>query len=465
MNSTYSAHRGATGVLPSAWPVAAAGLLGSLLVGVLLARNTTLGVAAAVGACYAPVAFMNLPIGIVLWIPLAFLNHAAVAGPAPTLMMIILGAAWIGALPTARGAVSAVFRRHAAMFTLMLGLLAWTTASLIWAEDLGAAASNFWWWWIAGAVLTVVTTTIDSRRFAVIACWAVVAGALLSLAVAVAQGTDSSAALATQDEGRLGTSGPQDPNYLAAALVPAGVLAAGLAALTRPGVWRVGLIGIIAALAIGLLATGSRGGLVAAVVAVAAALALARGRRLQIGALVALAVVVVGGWVFASSPDTIDRVKTFESGTGRVDLWSVALRMSGDNPVVGVGIDNFQSRSIDYVLQPGQLENAELIVDTPHVVHNVYLQQLAETGVVGLALLLGFFGAALAATASAARRFREVGDRAMEGLASAVLVAQIAALSASVFLSNGYDLPLWILLALGPPLVTVATRAQGTVSR
>ncbi len=44
----------------------------------------------------------------------------------------------------------------------------------------------------------------------------------------------------------------------------------------------------------------------------------------------------------------------------------------------------------------------------------------------------------------------------MEGLASAVLVAQIGILSASVFLSNGYDMPLWLTLALGPMLVSVA---------
>ena len=123
--------------------------------------------------------------------------------------------------------------------------------------------------------------------------------------------------------------------------------------------------------------------------------------------------------------------------------------MSEDNPVLGVGVNNFESRSADFVLQPGRLENTELIVDRPHVAHNVYLQQLAETGVIGLGLLIGFFGAGLLATRSAAQQFRSVGDAPMQGLASAVLVAQIAALSASVFLSNGYDLPLWLLVCTG----------------
>ena len=433
-------------------------MLGSLLVGVLLARNTEVGVAAALGAFYAPVVLMNLPLGVVLWVPLAFLSHAAI-GPAPTLMMILIAIAWIGALPAARVTVIEVFRRHAALFGLMLGLLVWTTASLMWAQDLEAAASDFWWWWIAGAVLTVIATTITRRHFVVLACWAVVIGALISLALATFRGIDTSAATA-QEGGRLGASGPQDPNYLAATLVPAAVLAAGLAALTRSGPWRLVLIGAIVALGIGLIATGSRGGVVAAIVAVAAAMALVRGRRLQIGGLIATGVLVIGGWALASSSETFDRIKSFDSSTGRVDLWSVALRMSEDNPVLGVGVNNFESRSADFVLQPGRLENTELIVDRPHVAHNVYLQQLAETGVIGLGLLIGFFGAGLLATRSAAQQFRSVGDAPMQGLASAVLVAQIAALSASVFLSNGYDLPLWLLLALGPTLASVAAREE-----
>ena len=461
MNSQYIERRAATVVLPSAWPLVVAGLLAALLIGVLLAQNTRFGIAAAVGACYAPIAFTNLPLAVVLWVPFAFLSHAAVAGPAPTLMLILIALAWIGALPAVRREVAGVFRRHAIMFACAAGLVAWTTASIVWAEDVAAVLDDFWWWWIAATVFVLVTTTINTRRYVVLVCWAVVIGALISLMVAVGRGTADSIAVATQEGGRLGASGPQDPNYLASALVPAAVLAAGLASLTRNGPWRLALIGAVGVLGVGLIATGSRGGVVAAIVAIAAALALVRGRRMQVGALIAIAVVVIGGWMTTSSPETIDRLKSFEGGNGRVDLWSVALRMSEANPITGVGVNNFQSRSVDYVLEPGRLENTELIIDRPHVVHNVYLQQLAETGVVGLGLLLGFLTAGLVASGGAARRFRELGDRPMEGLSFAVLVAQIGALSASVFLSNGYDVPLWLLLALGPMLASVAARQRG----
>jgi O-antigen ligase len=422
----------------------------------MLAANAKFGIAAAVGACYAPLAFINLPLAIVIWMPLAFLSHTGVVGSAPTVMMILLAVAWIGALPASRSQAIAVVRRHGVLFGCLAALLAWTTASLTWANDLSAAAGDLYWWYIAAAVFLVLVTTLRDRRYVVGACWAIVIGALVSLAVAATVGTESDAVLAAQDAGRIGTSGPQDPNYLAAALIPAAAIAAGLAALTRSGPWRLVLILAMGVLGIGLLATGSRGGVVAAAFAVAASLFLARGRRVQIGGLLAIAALVIGGWILTSSPETINRLQDFETGNGRVDLWSVALRMTGDNPIVGVGVNNFESESINYILQPGRLQDAELIVDSPHVVHNLYLQQLAETGVVGLALLLAVFAAAMVATGSAARRFREIGDRAMEGLASAVLVAQIGILSASVFLSNGYDMPLWLTLALGPMLVSVA---------
>ena len=238
----------------------------------MLAANTKFGIAAAVGACYAPLAFINLPLAIVIWMPLAFLSHTGVVGSAPTVMMILLGVAWIGALPASRSQAIAVVRRHGVLFGCLAALLAWTTASLTWANDLSAAAGDLYWWFIAAAVFLVLVTTLRDRRYVVGACWAIVIGALVSLAVAATVGTESDAVLAAQDAGRIGTSGPQDPNYLAAALIPAAAIAAGLAALTRSGPWRLVLILAMGVLGIGLLATGSRGGVVAAAFAVAASL-------------------------------------------------------------------------------------------------------------------------------------------------------------------------------------------------
>jgi len=90
------------------------------------------------------------------------------------------------------------------------------------------------------------------------------------------------------------------------------------------------------------------------------------------------------------------------------------------------------------------------------VTHNVYLQQLAETGIVGLALLLVVCAACAAGAQIAAGRFEAAGDRAMAALARASTVAMIGLLAASFFISNSTDKRLWIVLALGPALLAAA---------
>jgi hypothetical protein len=49
----------------------------------------------------------------------------------------------------------------------------------------------------------------------------------------------------------------------------------------------------------------------------------------------------------------------------------------------------------------------------------------------------------------------------MATLARTVVVAQVAMLAASFFISNGHDRRTWVLLALGPALVATATRTAG----
>jgi O-antigen ligase len=141
-----------------------------------------------------------------------------------------------------------------------------------------------------------------------------------------------------------------------------------------------------------------------------------------------------------------------------VDLWTAGWRMAQDHPVAGVGFNNFREASADYAREPGALEMVEYIVERPHVVHNTYLQLLAENGVIGL-VLFGFFviGCTRAAWL-AATRFEERGERSMGALARAVVVASVAMLGAALFLSAAVDQRLWLLLALGPALLAAASR-------
>ena len=85
--------------------------------------------------------------------------------------------------------------------------------------------------------------------------------------------------------------------------------------------------------------------------------------------------------------------------------------------------------------------------------HNVYLQQLAETGVVGLALLLAIIAACLRSGRACGPALGRAGDARARPLARSSLVAMIGFLTASLFISDSTDKRLWILLALGPTLL------------
>ncbi len=135
--------------------------------------------------------------------------------------------------------------------------------------------------------------------------------------------------------------------------------------------------------------------------------------------------------------------------------------MSLDHPLGGVGLNNFRLESSAYVREPGSLEHVELITERPHVVHNAYLQLLAEEGVVGLGLFLALALGCMAAAWHAARRFDASRRQGLAALARAILLAIGGALVASWFISNATDKRLWALLALGPALLAVATEQAG----
>ena len=437
--------------------------LAAIVIGGLFAYDPRFGIVALLAVIYIPVILINLPVGAALWIPLAYLGAIPKVNLAALALVILLIVAWLGVLPARRDFVVAVARRNAGLLWGIALLTAWLTASLAWAGDPGAALDNVWNWYVSAIVFMLLATTITKPKHLIILIVAMIVGVILAALAGYAPGSDDAAT--AQVDGRL-SGGLGDPNYLAAGIVPVVALAAGLAVNTRHLGLRWALFGAIAFLAISLIATGSRGGVVAAAVSAIAVITVSRSQKVRLGAILLAAVAIFGLWFLANSSGTWERIREFDSnGTGRVELWTVAWRMSEDHPLIGVGVNNFQSESVDYVRQPGQLESVNLISEQPHVVHNIYLQQLAETGAIGLALLIFVLFAALRTTWKAVRRLERAGALSMASLGRTVLIAQLGALTASTFISNGYDRVLWILLALSPIMGTIAARSASTSDR
>ena len=441
-------------------PIIAAGLGCAVVVGVAGAVKLGFGVAALLGVLFVPIVMLNVPLGVLAWIPAIFMARVPAFSFGPTLLAIMVATAWLLALPATRGHVGEVLRRHRVLFGVMGLLLVWTTASIFWSFDREAALLDFGWWFAAAATFLIVSTTLSTRRFVIWACAAFVVGATASVLAGFIPGDVAVRGDINEDEAARLAGSLGDPNFLAAGVVPAIALASGLIATIRSSGLRWALLAALVVLVGGLIATGSRGGIVAAGVMVIAAICLERGRRLQLGALLVALVAAVGLIAIYNSSSSIDRLREFETGNGRVDLWSLAIRMSEDNLVTGVGINNYRPESARYLQEPGFVQEPYLILSSPHVAHNTYLQQLAETGIVGIGLLLAFAGAALAATRRASQMFLTRGDRGMAALARAVLVAQIGMLTTSIFMSNGYDQRIWVLLAFGVALVAVASRGR-----
>jgi O-antigen ligase len=130
--------------------------------------------------------------------------------------------------------------------------------------------------------------------------------------------------------------------------------------------------------------------------------------------------------------------------------------MVKSSPTNGIGVGQFPVSSIHFLLTPGAILRDEFIVDEPKVAHNVYLEVLAELGVVGLVLFLSILAFSISSAVRAARAFERARDLRMEALSRAVAVSTIALLAADIFASEQYSKQLWLLLALGPALHRIA---------
>lgn len=435
-------------------------LLGAaVLAGLALSIDARLGLAGAGGAIFVAFLLADLPVAIALWVLALFLAGVPGTHGAPTATSVVLLAGWAGTLanrgPTLRSASWSA--RWA--FAATAGLTAWTAASYLWAGHPGAVVDAVQNWGIAVAALPVIVTGCERSRDVLVVALAFVAGATLSVLVGVAQGTNAAPATeqaaAEFSAGRLQV-GITDPNYLAANIVASVVLVGGLVGLSWLRRWRPALLGCLPVLLYGLVATQSRGGLLAAVVGAALAVFLLPEFRVR----------VLGGVVAAVSglalllllqPRAVERItQSDSSGTGRTDLWSAAWHVWRDAPILGVGSGNFPHAKSAYADRIGFVEQPTLLLDMPMVAHNVWLQALAETGLVGLLLQGLALGACIAASFLAARRFAAVGNAELGFFARTLGVAQLASLAASTFISNAGDRIFWVLLALGPALLAVA---------
>ncbi len=185
------------------------------------------------------------------------------------------------------------------------------------------------------------------------------------------------------------------PNHLAGYLEISAVMGLSIVCWSRQSFWLKLLAGYGAVIcAVGIVLTGSRGGYLSTffgllVFIVLSWMALRRASKRQIwvsafGAIMVAAIMFAGITAIFSRHYALQSraTKVFDPHDIRVDLWKVALQQFKLNPALGTGAATYQ-----YYAR--QFRPAYIQAD-PVYAHNDYVQLLAEYGVVGLALGLGF---------------------------------------------------------------------------
>jgi O-antigen ligase len=340
------------------------------------------------------------------------------------------------------------WRSHPLLVALLVGFVAWALTSAAWATNLEQVRVLGTRLVTDALIFLAIPVFLHHTRHLRALGWTILGCGASSVLIGAALGANLG--------GRtVGTFA--DPNEYAAALVAS--LAIGIAvaesAPTASATW-VGRA-LAATCLLGIVQSGSRGGLLAALVAFVVLLLTARGReRVRMTGALFVGTATAAAWMaLTPSGTTILARITDSDSSGRSVLWQVAVRMWQQNPVTGVGLGNYPVLSRHYL--QGDIEHLELFLRAPRVAHSTPLELLAELGVIGAALYYGFVVACLVAGLRAVRLSRQGGRPALAGIARGLFAGTCALLATTIFLSGQYQEITWVLLS--------GCLAAGTIAR
>lgn len=248
-------------------------------------------------------------------------------------------------------------------------------------------------------------------------------------------------------------------------LVP---LALGLMWAERRRLYRVAAAVSIIPIVGGALLTFSRGAGISLVVMLLALVVLRIVKPLHLLLVAGLLVVVV----FVFVPDYVYRISTVSELTqltsgdvtevegslrGRATVNLAAIQIFVDHPLLGVGPGQtaLHTRAIGN-------EIGLRVLTTDRRAHNMYLEELADTGVVGFAVFMGIVAYLL-------RRLWQIAKQAQRAHATDIyyttmglLLAIIVYLATAVFLHLSYVRYYWLLIALASAAVEIYGRHTST---
>jgi O-antigen ligase len=441
--------------------VRVAGALLATAFALLAVIDPLLGIAGAVTVALAVGFFRSATFGVCAFFACTYLEIVTTYTGSPALSPIkVCGGALILiavldlATRTRHGArrPAPAWAGHPVIVAAMLGYVAVGVASLSWALN-GDQVRTLTERLVLEVLVFLAIGTFLLRREQLRA----VAGTMLAAGVA---STLLGVLLGAQEfERMIGTF--TDPNEYAAAMVASiGFGYGALGAARTPWGRRACVAGMLVC-GWGVLASQSRGGLVALAAAGAWIVLSSRGRervRLMGASLVMLAAGVSVLMLTPTGQESLQRITNGDS-SGRSDLWRIAVLEYQSAPLHGVGLGNYPVQAPRFVNE--KTEHTELVNSAaPRTTHNSYLEIAAELGTLGLAAFgLFAFGSVLLGMRGV-RVARRLGDSGAVRLGRGIVAAALGLLGACAFLSNHYSELLWATLAACVAFHAYAVRQQ-----
>ncbi len=198
----------------------------------------------------------------------------------------------------------------------------------------------------------------------------------------------------------------------------------------------------------GLIVSFSRSGWIGTMAA-AAVFVLLRPRFLALALTLGAVLLVLVLVLPREQVEGLTRRTTFEmdaSMLARLGAYKTGWRMFTQNPVLGVGLGGFYRRFLDYKVPDARFpKNYIRGSESGMEAHSTYLQFLAETGIVGLALFLAFN---LAVLRQILLLLQKGGSRLERGLATGCAGAFAALVVQNGLNSQEYLKAFWLVVAL-----------------
>jgi probable O-glycosylation ligase (exosortase A-associated) len=256
----------------------------------------------------------------------------------------------------------------------------------------------------------------------------------------------------------------RDRNDLALALNAMIPLAVYLYSCTTSKFVRYGLLAMIVMLAVAIVGTFSRGGLIT-LVGIAGFYLVVSGRKF-IPAAIVLAVLAFGlSFVvtdqYAERAQTIQAIGEDESFMGRVAAWKLSVYIALDRPLIGGGPFAVQTRDVwpryAHVYDPDQWVSTGPFSNATRAAHSLYFQVLGDTGFAGFFIYMAMLASALTLMWRTRQSALRRADARLASLSTALLLSLMSIMLAGAALSVAYFDLVFGILAL---IAAVGGRAR-----